>query len=90
MESLTEWLAKRETDNNLYLQIKDLEEEYSVEALSDSVADKLRSCWQQIRPLFVQPNIFKLIAIGLIQLGATIGSDEYIFFKKKNFILLTF
>ena len=56
--------------------IKDLEEEYSVEALSDSVGDKLRSCWQQIRPLFVQPSIFKLIAIGLIQLGATIGSNS--------------
>ncbi|XP_076761727.1 synaptic vesicle glycoprotein 2B [Xylocopa sonorina] len=56
--------------------VKDLEEEYSVESSSDTVKDKLRSCWQQIRPLFLSPNIFKLIAIGLIQLGATIGSNS--------------
>ncbi|OAD61788.1 Synaptic vesicle glycoprotein 2C, partial [Eufriesea mexicana] len=56
--------------------IKDLEEEYSVESASDSIKDKLRSCWQQIKPLFLSPNIFKLIAIGMIQLGATIGSNS--------------
>ncbi|CAL7938600.1 unnamed protein product [Xylocopa violacea] len=56
--------------------VKDLEDEYSVESSSDNVKDKLHSCWQQIRPLFLSPNIFKLIAIGLIQLGATIGSNS--------------
>ncbi|XP_076231040.1 synaptic vesicle glycoprotein 2B [Calliopsis andreniformis] len=56
--------------------IKDLEEEYSVETLNDSVKEKLRSCWLQIKPLFLTPNIFNLIIIGLIQLGATIGSNS--------------
>lgn len=56
-------------------QIKDLEEEYSVECSSDDIRDKLRACWQQIKPLFLPPNIFKLIVISLIQLGATIGLE---------------
>lgn len=56
--------------------IKDLEEEYSVDTLNDSMKGKLRSCWLQIKPLFLSPNIFKLSAIGLIQLGATIGSNS--------------
>ncbi|XP_076644721.1 synaptic vesicle glycoprotein 2B isoform X2 [Halictus rubicundus] len=57
--------------------IKDLEEEFdSAEATTDSIKDKLRSCLHQIKPLFVPPNIYKLIAIGLIQLGATIGSNS--------------
>ncbi|KAG6798478.1 synaptic vesicle glycoprotein 2C isoform X1 [Apis mellifera caucasica] len=56
--------------------IKDLEEEYSVECSSDDIRDKLRACWQQIKPLFLPPNIFKLIVISLIQLGATIGSNS--------------
>ncbi|CAD1469208.1 unnamed protein product, partial [Heterotrigona itama] len=56
--------------------VKDIEDEYSVESASDNIKDKLRSCWQQIKPLFLSPNIFKLIAIGMIQLGATIGSNS--------------
>ncbi|XP_033319766.1 synaptic vesicle glycoprotein 2C-like isoform X2 [Bombus bifarius] len=57
--------------------IKDIDDEYSVELASNSkIKDKLRSCWQQIKPLFLSPNIFKLIAIGMIQLGATIGSNS--------------
>ncbi|KZC12040.1 Synaptic vesicle glycoprotein 2C, partial [Dufourea novaeangliae] len=56
--------------------IKDLEDEYFIQGSTDTVKDKLRSCWQQIQPLFVPPSIYKLIAIGLIQLGATIGSNS--------------
>ncbi|XP_043507973.1 synaptic vesicle glycoprotein 2B-like isoform X2 [Frieseomelitta varia] len=56
--------------------IKDIEDEYSVKSARDNIKDELRSCWQQIRPLFLSPNIFKLIAIGMIQLGATIGSNS--------------
>ncbi|XP_034181240.2 synaptic vesicle glycoprotein 2B isoform X1 [Osmia lignaria lignaria] len=56
--------------------IKDLEEEYSVETCSNTVKDKLRSGWMQIKPLFVSPNICKLVIISLIQLGATIGSNS--------------
>nr|XP_012141523.1 PREDICTED: synaptic vesicle glycoprotein 2C-like isoform X1 [Megachile rotundata] len=56
--------------------IKDLEDEYSVETCSNSLKDKLHSGWLQIKPLFSSPNIFKLIAISLIQLGATIGSNS--------------
>lgn len=56
--------------------IKDLEDEDSFESSSDNLSDKLRSCWQQVKPLFVPPNILKLIAISLIQVGATIGSNS--------------
>ncbi|CAK9823778.1 Synaptic vesicle glycoprotein 2B [Anthophora retusa] len=56
--------------------IKDLEDEYFVETSNNNVKDKIRSCWQQIKPLFLSPNIVKLVAIGLIQLGATIGSNS--------------
>ncbi|XP_054009602.1 synaptic vesicle glycoprotein 2B-like isoform X1 [Hylaeus anthracinus] len=62
-------------DPDMY-PIKDLEEEDSVEVSSEKVKDKLRSCWQQMKPLFLPPNIFKLFAIGLIQFGATIGSNS--------------
>ena len=62
--------------NDVHFQVKDIEDEYSVESVSDNIKDKLRSCWQQIKPLFLSPNIFKLIAIGMIQLGATIGLDR--------------
>lgn len=68
----------------LDFQIKDIDDEYSVELESNSkIKDKLRSCWQQIKPLFLSPNIFKLIAIGMIQLGATIGlvRSTELFFK---------
>ncbi|KAF3430718.1 hypothetical protein E2986_09690 [Frieseomelitta varia] len=61
---------------NAHFQIKDIEDEYSVKSARDNIKDELRSCWQQIRPLFLSPNIFKLIAIGMIQLGATIGSNS--------------
>ena len=37
----------------------------------------MRACWQQIKPLFLPPNIFKLIVISLIQLGATIGLEHF-------------
>ncbi|XP_076382298.1 synaptic vesicle glycoprotein 2B isoform X2 [Megalopta genalis] len=57
--------------------IKDLAEEFdSVESSADNIKAKVRSCLQQIKPLFVPPNIYKLFAIGLIQLGATIGSNS--------------
>ncbi|KAG7204447.1 hypothetical protein KM043_004883 [Ampulex compressa] len=56
--------------------IKDLEDEYSVKATSEGVLDKIHCCWQQIKPLFVPPDIFKLLIISLIQLGATIGSNS--------------
>ncbi|KOX69091.1 Synaptic vesicle glycoprotein 2C [Melipona quadrifasciata] len=56
--------------------VKDIEDEYSVESASDNIKDELRSCWQQIKPLFLSPNIFKLITISMIQLGATIGSNS--------------
>lgn len=56
--------------------IKDLEDEYSVDTTAYNMKDKLRSGWRQIKPLFVSPNIFKLITISLIQLGATIGSNS--------------
>nr|XP_033333019.1 synaptic vesicle glycoprotein 2B-like [Megalopta genalis] len=57
--------------------IKDLAEEFdSVESSADNIKAKVRSCLQQIKPLFVPPNIYKLFAIGLIQLGATIGLES--------------
>lgn len=56
--------------------IKDLEDELSVKATGDSLKEKLHCCWQQMKPLFVPPNIFKLIVVSLIQLGATIGSNS--------------
>ncbi|XP_026670925.1 synaptic vesicle glycoprotein 2B isoform X2 [Ceratina calcarata] len=56
--------------------IKDLEDEDSFESSSDNLSDKFRSCWQQVKPLFVPPNILRLITISLIQVGATIGSNS--------------
>ncbi|XP_078036354.1 synaptic vesicle glycoprotein 2B isoform X2 [Augochlora pura] len=57
--------------------IKDLADEFDcVESPADNIKAKLQSCCQQIKPLFIPPNIYKLIAIGLIQLGATIGSNS--------------
>ncbi|XP_076163004.1 synaptic vesicle glycoprotein 2B isoform X2 [Ptiloglossa arizonensis] len=56
--------------------IKDLQDEYSIKGPSENMKDKMRMGWQQIKPLFLPPNIYKLCAIGLIQLGATIGSNS--------------
>ena len=72
----------RSIKSDVHFQVKDIEDEYSVKSTRDNIKDELRSCWQQIKPLFLSPNIFKLIAIGMIQLGATIGSDRLDFPSK--------
>ncbi|KAL0125810.1 hypothetical protein PUN28_004699 [Cardiocondyla obscurior] len=56
--------------------IKSLESEYSVESCGECIQDKLKSCWKQIKPLFLGSNVFRLIFISMIQLGATIGSNS--------------
>ncbi|XP_011136258.1 synaptic vesicle glycoprotein 2B isoform X1 [Harpegnathos saltator] len=59
--------------------IKTLEDEYSIEGVKSSgerLQDKAYTCWKQIKPLFLPPNIFKLIAISMIQFGATTGSNS--------------
>ncbi|XP_011647547.1 synaptic vesicle glycoprotein 2B-like isoform X1 [Pogonomyrmex barbatus] len=56
--------------------IKSLGDEYSVESTGERMQDKLHTCWKQMKPLFLRPNIFKLILISMIQLGATIGSNS--------------
>ena len=74
--------SMRSIKSDVHFQVKDIEDEYSVKSTRDNIKDELRSCWQQIKPLFLSPNIFKLIAIGMIQLGATIGSDRLDFPSK--------
>ncbi|CAL1685405.1 unnamed protein product [Lasius platythorax] len=56
--------------------IKFLEDEYSVKSSGERIQDKLCSSLKQMKPLFLPPNIFKLILISTIQLGATIGSNS--------------
>ncbi|XP_011256328.1 synaptic vesicle glycoprotein 2B isoform X1 [Camponotus floridanus] len=56
--------------------IKSLKNEYSVESSGERIQDKMRSCLKQMKPLFLPPNIFKLILISTIQLGATLGSNS--------------
>ncbi|XP_076625025.1 synaptic vesicle glycoprotein 2B isoform X1 [Colletes latitarsis] len=56
--------------------IKDLQDEYSVKTTNENFKDKVRSCLQQVKPLFLPPNVYKLFAISLIQLGATLGSNS--------------
>ncbi|XP_011872585.1 PREDICTED: synaptic vesicle glycoprotein 2B-like isoform X2 [Vollenhovia emeryi] len=56
--------------------IKSLEDEYSVESCEERIQDKLKNCLKQMKPLFVRPNIFRLILVSMIQLGATIGSNS--------------
>lgn len=55
-------------------QIKALEDEYSVTSSGERLRDKLHTCWKRIEPLFLPPNVFKLVLISMIQLGATTGS----------------
>ncbi|XP_024883775.1 synaptic vesicle glycoprotein 2B-like isoform X1 [Temnothorax curvispinosus] len=56
--------------------IKSLENEYSVESCGERIQDKLKNCWKRIKPLFLRSNIFRLILISMVQLGATIGSNS--------------
>ncbi|XP_029664933.1 synaptic vesicle glycoprotein 2B-like isoform X2 [Formica exsecta] len=56
--------------------IKSLEDEYSIKSSGECMQDKMRNCLKQMKPLFLPPNIFKLILISTIQLGATIGSNS--------------
>ncbi|XP_077268779.1 synaptic vesicle glycoprotein 2B isoform X2 [Temnothorax americanus] len=56
--------------------IKSLENEYSVESCGERIQDKLKNCWNRIKPLFLRSNIFRLILISMVQLGATIGSNS--------------
>ncbi|KAH0955379.1 hypothetical protein HN011_005460 [Eciton burchellii] len=56
--------------------IKSLQDEYSIKSSGENLSDKLRTCCEQIKPLFLPPNIFKLIVISMIQLSATIGSNS--------------
>ncbi|XP_011700162.1 PREDICTED: synaptic vesicle glycoprotein 2B-like isoform X2 [Wasmannia auropunctata] len=56
--------------------IKSLEDEYSVESCGERIQDKLHNCWKLIKPLFLRPNVFRLILISMVQLGATIGSNS--------------
>ncbi|XP_043489592.1 synaptic vesicle glycoprotein 2B-like [Polistes fuscatus] len=68
--------------------IRDLEEEYSVKSTGDKWKEKLQSSWAQIKPLFLPPNVFKLIVISLIQLGATIGSNSLRLWMPQLFSLI--
>ncbi|XP_072747274.1 synaptic vesicle glycoprotein 2B isoform X2 [Anoplolepis gracilipes] len=56
--------------------IKYLKNEYSVQSSEKCMQDKLRNCLKQMKPLFLPPNIFRLILVSTIQLGATIGSNS--------------
>ncbi|XP_018050399.1 PREDICTED: synaptic vesicle glycoprotein 2B-like [Atta colombica] len=56
--------------------IKSLEAEYSIESCGERIQDKLKNCCKLIKPLFLRPNVFRLILISMIQLGATIGSNS--------------
>ncbi|KYN15464.1 Synaptic vesicle glycoprotein 2B [Trachymyrmex cornetzi] len=56
--------------------IKSLEDEYSIESCGERIQDKLKNCCKLIKPLFLRPNVFRLILISMIQLGATIGSNS--------------
>ncbi|XP_018392665.1 PREDICTED: synaptic vesicle glycoprotein 2B-like isoform X1 [Cyphomyrmex costatus] len=62
-------------DPNTY-PIKSLEDEYSIESCGERIQDKLKNCYKLIKPLFLRPNVFRLILISMIQLGATIGSNS--------------
>ncbi|XP_026824630.1 synaptic vesicle glycoprotein 2C isoform X1 [Ooceraea biroi] len=56
--------------------IKSLQDEYSIKSSGETLRDKLHTSCKQIKPLFLPPNVFKLILISMIQLGATIGSNS--------------
>ncbi|XP_011067733.1 PREDICTED: synaptic vesicle glycoprotein 2C-like isoform X4 [Acromyrmex echinatior] len=56
--------------------IKSLEDEYSIESCGERIQDKLKNCCKLIKPLFLRPNVFRLILISMIQFGATIGSNS--------------
>ncbi|KAG5311058.1 SV2B protein, partial [Acromyrmex insinuator] len=56
--------------------IKSLEDEYSIESCGERIQDKLKNCSKLIKPLFLRPNVFRLILISMIQFGATIGSNS--------------
>lgn len=56
--------------------IKSLLDECSVKSSGESLRDKLHTSCKQMKPLFLPPNVFKLILISMIQLGATIGSNS--------------
>lgn len=68
--------------------IKDLEDEYSVTSSSDKWKEQVQSSWGQIKPLFLSPNVFKLVIISLIQLGATIGSNSLRLWMPQLFSLI--
>ncbi|XP_066590146.1 synaptic vesicle glycoprotein 2B-like isoform X3 [Prorops nasuta] len=58
--------------------IKDVmeDDDQAIVTTGKTLLDKIDCCWQQIKPLFLPPNISKLIIISLIQFGATIGSNS--------------
>lgn len=56
--------------------IKSFEDEYSVKSSEECIKNKLCSSLRQMKPLFLPPNIFNLILISMIQLGATMGSNS--------------
>ncbi|KAL2733928.1 synaptic vesicle glycoprotein 2B-like isoform X4 [Vespula squamosa] len=68
--------------------VKDLEDEYSIKSSGDKWKEKILSSWEQIKPLFLPPNVFNLIVISLIQLGATIGSNSLRLWMPQLFSLI--
>ncbi|XP_047348212.1 synaptic vesicle glycoprotein 2B-like isoform X3 [Vespa velutina] len=68
--------------------IKDLEDEYSIKLPGDKWKEKILSSWEQIKPLFLPPNVFNLVVISLIQLGATIGSNSLRLWMPQLFSLI--
>ncbi|XP_029154917.1 synaptic vesicle glycoprotein 2B-like isoform X1 [Nylanderia fulva] len=68
--------------------IKSLENEYSVKPSEECIQDKLCSSFRQMKPLFLPPNIFKLILISTIQLGATLGSNSLRLWMPQLFVMI--
>ncbi|XP_067209319.1 synaptic vesicle glycoprotein 2B-like isoform X2 [Linepithema humile] len=56
--------------------IKSLKDEYTVKSSAGNLQSEAHNCWKKVKPLFLPPNIFRLLLISMIQLGATIGSNS--------------
>ncbi|XP_043269117.1 synaptic vesicle glycoprotein 2B-like isoform X2 [Venturia canescens] len=56
--------------------VKSLENEVLVKDKSKSLMESLSGGWQQIKPLFNSHYVFRLILIGAIQFGGTVGSNS--------------
>lgn len=55
------------------IQVKSVTDENYVKTPGASLLSKFQGGWLQMKPLFTSPYCYRLILIGMIQFGATIG-----------------